>query len=533
MKRMTVRSSLLVAFAVFLAPVLAGPAAAQSESNHGQAPVGHSVEDVLARAIDANPDVRSALLTVLASRQGTRATEEARGPVATASLNGSYRESFAGTTDGVVRNNSQDVALGLGLSWTSDVGSVVSIDLSSSASWRTVNRDPGTSTSVSIGPNYQSQLLATFRQPLLRGGGRDAVLATEREAQATERQTIAQQEVAVSAVVRDVLLAYWELWYAERALAVQVEAQSLAERQLAEAEQRVELGALAPAEALRFRSSLASLRDSRRSAELLRTTRRIELARLLATSPTAIDVADTPPTTRPLGELRALLQTAESHSPDLVALAASVEAAEQRLRAARNQSRAQLDFVASAGLLTFWADDALPGAQLPGGRPGFVATGGLELELPIGSSAQDARHEQASTLLASAELDHEAGIGLLRATLESRYEEVLAATERVPLATESASIAEQLAEAERGRLELGTTTTIALLEAQQTARESELGRLRAEVDTATAMHRLEHDAGILVDRFGLQPVASAASASSTAPRSASAGSTPARSETAR
>jgi outer membrane protein TolC len=458
-------------------------------------------EDALAVALQANPTMRASLLSIVAARAGTRAAHDARAPVLRADLNGAYRESFSGTTQGVVRNDSQSVAAGIGLDWTSDVGTTVSLDLSAAASWRRVNLTAGTSMSVSIGPNYDAQLLAAVRQPILRGAGRDATLAAEREAGAAERRAVATRDTDVAGIVRDVLRAYWELWYAEEALRVQVDAESLAQRQLDEAISRVELGTLAPIERLRLASELASLREARRSAELERVSRKVQLAALLAAEPESITVDRLPPAPQALAELRDLLARAEAESPDLAALDAAVEEARQRGVVSRNNARARLDFVASAGVETLFAEDALPGLQLPDGRPAFVATGGFELELPLGSSAADARHEQARAQLESAQNLREAGALTLRASVRSAYEAASAAAERLPLAEESAAISHQLAEAERERLAIGTTTTVSLLEAQQSAREAELRRLRVLVDTATAAHELEFAAGVLLDRF--------------------------------
>ncbi|MBX3250564.1 MAG: TolC family protein, partial [Myxococcales bacterium] len=172
--------------------------------------------------------------------------------------------------------------------------------------------------------------------------------------------------------------------------------------------------------------------------------------------------------------------------------------------AAANTSRARLDLVGTAGMVGLWAEDDLPGLQLPGRRPGLVAVGGVELELPIGSAAADAQRDRARLALEAADERLIAARQTLEATIASIYEEAESARERVPLATEAASVAERLAEAERGRLELGTATPADLLLVQQAARESALRRLRALVDAVTASHRLAHAAGVLLDRFSVQ-----------------------------
>ena len=495
---------------LLVALVLAGSTAASAAAQGTTVgPAGAStaplrVADALGAALQANPSVRASLFEVVVAREATRATENARTPVFRASMDGTYRESFSGTADGAVLNDARSVTAGLGLDWTSEVGTTISIDLSTSASWRTVNRDPSTTTSYAIGPNYDTQLLATVRQPLMRGRGRDVTLASERSARAGAEAARANRDLAVSGVIRDLLSAYWELWYAERALEVQRGAEALAEQQLREATAQVALGTLAPAERLRFASELASLRETRRTAELTVATQRFTLAQLLAADADGLSVDPEVPAVPTLGELRVLLEKAERSSPEILALDATLEQARQSALSARDATRAQVDLVGSAGMVTLWADDSLPGLQLPTGRPGFIVSGGLEIELPLGSSAADAQRAQAEAQLEVAQAQRQVGNLNGSTAVLSAYESAVTAAERIPLAAESASVAEELATAERGRLELGTSTPSVLVEAQQDAREAELRRLRALVDAMVAVRDLEHTAGVLLDRFSLR-----------------------------
>lgn len=460
-----------------------------------------TLEDALAAALRANPGIHLQLLSVVGARASTREAEDARTPRLSANAMGAYQESIAGTSAGATRNESQSVGVGLTLAWTSDVGTSLAVDVASAARWRSVNLTPGTTDRATIGPNYDASLIASVRQPLLRGAGRDSVLASEREARAAEARSLAERDVAVSEIIRDVAIAYWQLWLAERALEVQRRAETLAERQLANAQAQVEIGELSRVEALRFASELATLRETRRSREADQVRAQVELGRLLAIDPESLSASETPPELGQLAPLARLLQRAEAHSPQLGALDAAIEEAEQRFAGARNQSRARLDLVGTVGAVALWADDALQGLELPGGRPGFVAVGGLELELPLGNDG--ARRDVASAELEAARTTREQGRLALGARVRTAHEEAQAARERAPLVRETAEVANELAEAERARLELGTTTTPDLLEAQQDAREAELRRLQALVDATSARHRLEHEAGVLLDRFSL------------------------------
>lgn len=76
-----------------------------------------------------------------------------------------------------------------------------------------------------------------------------------------------------------------------------------------------------------------------------------------------------------------------------------------------------------------------------------------------------------------------------------------AATEQVELTTATVATAGKLAEAERQRALLGTTTSQNVVTAEQTLREAELRRLRALVSQLSTRFELEHSTGKLLDRF--------------------------------
>jgi outer membrane protein TolC len=76
--------------------------------------------------------------------------------------------------------------------------------------------------------------------------------------------------------------------------------------------------------------------------------------------------------------------------------------------------------------------------------------------------------------------------------------ELDAAQARAASSAAQSTLAEELATAERERLALGTTTPIALIEAQQQARDALLQQERATLDAVLAVLRLRHRTGELL-----------------------------------
>src|SRR5690606_24929969 len=179
-------------------------------------------------------------------------------------------------------------------------GTQIEIGTNLGAAWRSVNLTPGTTDSVTIGPNYSAQATLDVRQPLLRGAGDDATLAPTRQALAARTASRHSRDATLSQLVLETLRAYWELWYAQEAVRVQREALRVAERQLEEQRLRVErLGTAAPVDLLQLSSQRAAIEEALAIAETNRRARAIELGRLIGVAPGAaaagLEAAGDPP----------------------------------------------------------------------------------------------------------------------------------------------------------------------------------------------------------------------------------------------
>ncbi|HRE91736.1 MAG TPA: TolC family protein, partial [Myxococcota bacterium] len=75
-----------------------------------------------------------------------------------------------------------------------------------------------------------------------------------------------------------------------------------------------------------------------------------------------------------------------------------------------------------------------------------------------------------------------------------------AARDAVTTAAETAAIAKRLAEREEARIKLGTAVILDLITAQQSQRESELAKLRAEAQAERLALQLDHLTGTLLPR---------------------------------
>jgi outer membrane protein len=450
-----------------------------------------SAETALATAARQNHTLRAALLDAQAAKLGVQAEEGARDPVLTAELSAHYGESF-NERPNLTRSAAFEIATDVSVSHTSRLGTFVKVGSNASRS--------------TVSPEYRASVYAEVVQPLLRGAGADSQLAGLRSAEAAATAEELRRASTASQTALDVLGGYYELWYADQAVLVEQQAFETAERQLKEAQLReTALGTGSRVDVLQFATSAASFADSLSQARAARATRAIELGRLLGLPPERaryLQATDALPELSPPPPVRVLVDGVSARSPELAAARAELVASSVRAEAAADADQPALDLFATASAGGVWADDALPGLELPGTRPAFSFQGGIRLELPIGGGRAEAEAVRARIELAAAQARYQSEVERIRADVSSLSENLSAAAEQVALASETSKRAKELAEAERMRLQLGTTTPSEVVKVEQTARETELRRLRSLVSKLTSQYQLEHASGALLGRFG-------------------------------
>lgn len=451
-----------------------------------------SAEAALATAARQNHGLRAALLDAQAAKLGVEAEEGARDPVLSAELSARYGENFGGRPT-LTRSAAFEIASDVSVSYTARVGTTLTVGTNASRS--------------SVSPEYSASVYAGVVQPLLRGAGTDSQLAGLHSAEAAATAEELRRAATASQTALDVLGGYYELWYAEQAVLVEQQAFETAERQLKEAQLReTALGTGSRVDVLQFATSAASFADAFSQARAARATRAIELGRLLGLPPErgrSLEATGVLPELSAPPSVRVLVEGVSARSPELAAARAELAASAVRAESAADADQPKLDLFANASAGGVWArGDALPGLELPGTRPAFSVEGGIRLELPIGGGRAEAEAVRARVELAAAQVRYQAEAERIRADVSSLSESLSAAAEQVALASETSKRAKELAEAERMRLQLGTTTPSEVVKAEQTAREAELRRLRSLVSKLTSQYQLEHASGALLGRFG-------------------------------
>ena len=306
-----------------------------------------SPAEAVAAAIRGNPRYEAAVHDAAAAAHGAEAADRDRLPRLFANATGEYAESHSGQGDGVVLTDRQNISGATGLRYTTPIGTDLEVGVESGASWRSSPITAATTDKVTIGPNYSGRVYGSIRQPLLQGAGTDAVLAPLRQAESSRTIAERQRDEAASQVITDVVSAYWELWYAQRAVDVQQQALALADQQVEQTRlQLEELGSASRVELLQYATSRASIAESLAIAERTRAQQAVELGRLMGRGPRqarGLVVGQEPPTPLPAPSEERLYAIARAQSPRLAALEEQVRLAQLRVDAADAQNLPRLD----------------------------------------------------------------------------------------------------------------------------------------------------------------------------------------------
>lgn len=349
---------------------------------------------------------------------------------------------------------------------------------------------------VWLGPGYGLQARLALRHPFLRGG-RDATESALRSARLRRTSAEASRDRQASELGRDVLMAYWELWYAQQALEIDEAALKLARLMLAEAQARIEEGALAAVEAYGFEIRVATLEESRASSRVERDRRALELRRLMGGHEGEI-IATEAPRDFPLpDDLPALALEA---SPQRIELEAEVAQAKNQVISAHDATRARLDVEASLSARGLGNQQVWPAVDGVLGTDGLSGNVSLIYEMPLNRGASRGDEavaklgvETATWRLASLEQQ-------LEAEVKTQLERHQVARDRIRLASRTLELSEKLAAAERERLEAGAAIPLQVLEAESNLRDARLRLARARADLTGAQLALLHLSGELLAR---------------------------------
>jgi len=296
----------------------------------------------------------------------------------------------------VVGARTDDYDFNLGLSKTTSTGGTVNFGVNTNPR----RSQPGV---FPLNPQARSSLDLSYTQPLLQGGGISVNRVPIVLARNNTERSYFQLKDGVQGLVSSVIAAYWSLvsartdvWATERQLEQAQFAYDLTEA-------KFDTNIANAGDLAQTRVSLENFRSSLLASRQSALERESALRSILGLNPYdgQLLVPVTPPdTSRHELDWRAMIELAEEHRPDLIELKLIIEADEQRLLLAQNQSSARVDAVA----LYRW--NGLHG-EMPSGvdlhsRPGRYTdwTFGIDFSVPLGLRRERAQLRRQELIIA-------------------------------------------------------------------------------------------------------------------------------------
>ena len=356
------------------------------------------------------------------------------------------------------------------------------------------------------GTYYTSGLALTFTHPLLRGFGTEVTLANLRKTRIQNDAAQLGRQMRACNVLRDVVVAYWELAYATQDLAIKRSALDLAEEQLRITQALIAVGRLADADAASVERAIAQRQEDMATGEQILFFRSLDLQRLLGqpadlASP-LLAATDAPTTGSPQVDEAAEASRALEANPQLRALKLGLGLSQADLATARSTLRPRLDFTGSVGPTGF-----KPGlgdsVRQAAGFSALAWSAGLAFELPVENRTARGQLRVAEEDLTLARLNAEDFTLQLRDLVLRAARSIRTAGTRVALGQREVEFARLNLGAERARFQAGRATNNDVLLRQQELKDAETRLLRATVDQNESEATLSAATAEILDRYGV------------------------------
>lgn len=359
-----------------------------------------------------------------------------------------------------------------------------------------------------IGDQFNTRLGLTVTQSLLRGYGLDVNLASLHQAQLSTRISEYVLRGQAETLVSDIETAYWNYALALRQIEIQDEGLKVAEQQLSETQERINVGKLAEIELAAPQAQVAIQRENLINARSAAETARLQLLRLMSPGDGSLfdrpliltDIPEAPGVR--LDPVENHIAVAELFRPDMNEARLQVKSGELQVVKTRNGLLPVLDAFVTMGK-TGYSQSLCGTFKDMFNQSSYDVQGGLTFQYPIGNRGPRATNlaavltkqqleESLKNLQQSVELD-----------VRDAYIEVLRTREQVAATAMTRKAQEAVYKGEVEKLAVGKNTSFQVSQAERdlvTAQINEIAAVVSHLKSFTQLYLLE---GSLLERRGV------------------------------
>jgi outer membrane protein TolC len=369
------------------------------------------------------------------------------------------------------------------------------------------NRQTTTSLSATVNPQYNSNWLASYTQPLLRNfkidSNRNNLLITKLNQDITDIQVTQ----LITNTLANVKNAYWDYVFAVQSVEVARQSLSLAQELITNNQAKVEIGTLAPIDVVASQSQAASSRQALVTAQGTARTGEIALKRLLVSGTndplwaSTIDPVDRPDFTPTAIDVTAATQRALSTRSDVLQVKKNLEANNLSLTLLQNQTLPQADvvgryqssgvggtrFITTGNGVNREVLDIIPGGYgdalstlIKQKQPNWTLS--LNFSYPLGMTTAHASIARAKILQNQIDVQIRQVDLAVASDVANAAVAIQNAAERVQAAQSARDLAQQTLDAENSKFAVGMSTNYQIVQVQRdlaTQQNNELSAILA------------------------------------------------------
>lgn len=343
-------------------------------------------------------------------------------------------------------------------------------------------------------------------QALLRGRAGDVNRISVQQAELGVDISVEELRGYILALIAETEIEYWRLQLALEAVEITRKSLEVAEQQLSEVEQRIELGQLARNQQAAVEAEVASRKQDVIDARASLQRQQLRMHRLLDVE--ASDDAPLRPVTplsvqeTPILDSVPLLEKMLTLNPSLREARIRLRQNELEVIRTRNGVLPRLDFFTALAKTGFGED--VSGARSAFSDDTYEWMFGLRFAQDLGMSPGRIEDEIAGTQREQSER----AVANLESRLQTEVRLAIVEHNRALAQTgagaETRRLREQTAQAERDRFDVGTSTSLLVAQAQREVLESRINELESRIEYRIALVRLQEITGELLQRYGVE-----------------------------
>jgi outer membrane protein TolC len=376
-------------------------------------------------------------------------------------------------------------------------GTDISASLSTSRGWGDLYSD-----------SHATGIDVSITQALLAGRDPRANLASLRQAKLDVETSLYELRGFAESLVAQVETTYWDYALAKRQIEIYTGSLKLAEQQLSETQERVNVGKLAETELAAARAQVALRKEDLINARSQLEKIRLQLLRLLSppgktlwdreiilkNEPAVPDVK--------LTGVEEHVKVALLMRSDLNQARLSLRRGELEVVKTKNGLLPRLDLFITLGKTGY--AESFYGSVDGFNRGSYNYSAGVSFEFPLGNRAAKARHRQAVLSRQQARESIENLQQLVQVDVRSAYIEVNRAKEQVSATAATRKLQEETLRTETEKFRVGKSTTFLVAQAQRDLVASQVSEVQAIVTYLKALVELFRLEGSLLERRGIE-----------------------------